>query len=270
MKRAPAKKNTPAASEDGVQKTFGFQRAEAGQRTRLVRDVFEAVAPRYDLMNDLMSLGIHRFWKRDFVSAVAPQPKDRILDLAGGTGDIAFLMEEARHRKQAAAVPQPPAITICDINPAMLQVGKKRAIDRGLHGAFDWVEGNAEDLPFADNSFDVVTIAFGLRNVTRLGKALAEAQRVLVPGGHFYCLEFSHVAVPLLQKLYDRYSFSVLPFLGEKVAGNRQAYQYLAESIRAFPPQDALADLMRKAGFENVSYRNIAFGVAAVHTGLKV
>lgn len=267
MARAATKKQEKTQKTEAVQDSFGFRKAAPEARTGLVREVFEAVAPHYDVMNDLMSLGIHRLWKRDFVADIAPTAEDSILDLAGGTGDIAFLMEEFRTRSGRAPIHK---ITICDINPAMLDVGKKRSVDRGLHGAFEWVEGNAEELPFPDNSFDVVTISFGLRNVTHLSKALCEIQRVLKAGGRFYCLEFSHVAVPALQKIYDKYSFSILPFLGEKVAGNRAAYQYLAESIRAFPTQDRLVKLMEDAGFINARYKNIAFGIAAQHTGLKV
>jgi ubiquinone/menaquinone biosynthesis methyltransferase len=293
MKRAAAK--TPPAAK-GTQKTFGFKPVKAAERTHMVKEVFASVAPTYDVMNDLMSLGIHRLWKRDFVREVAPEAGEAILDLAGVSGDIEFLLRHARNTANSkikfeyylalwAATAAAPAyvgeatrrlsdkkenkITICDINPAMLEVGKKRAMDRGLHGAFNWVEGNAEALPFADNSFDVVTLAFGLRNVTHLARALREIERVLKPGGRFFCLEFSHVAVPLLQKIYDTYSFSLLPWLGEKVAGDRASYQYLAESIRAFPDQDALVELMKEAGFSAVTYRNFSFGIAAVHRGVK-
>jgi demethylmenaquinone methyltransferase/2-methoxy-6-polyprenyl-1,4-benzoquinol methylase len=253
-------------SQKGTQTSFGFKPIDPAMRNAAVKEVFASVAPSYDLMNDLMSLGIHRLWKRDFVREVNPKAGDVILDLAGGTGDIAFLMDE---RRGSAGDNAENKITICDINPAMLEVGKKRAMDRGFHSAIRWVEGNAEELPFADGEFDIVTIAFGLRNVTRLAQALGEAARVLKPGGRFYCLEFSHMAVPLLQKLYDRYSFSVLPWLGEKVAKDRASYQYLAESIRAFPEQPALAELMKNAGFSAVRYRNLGLGVAAIHSGIK-
>lgn len=254
--------------EAGTQKGFGFRAVNPDERTSLVRDVFESVAPRYDVMNDLMSLGIHRLWKRVFVAAVAPRPEEAILDLAGGTGDIAFLMAEARRKAQGGALPETP-VTVCDINPAMLAVGRARAADKGLYRAVNWVEGNAEKLPFDDAQFDVVTIAFGLRNVTHLSKALGEMRRVLRKGGRFYCLEFSHVALPWLKEAYDRYSFTLLPWLGEKVAGDRAAYQYLAESIRAFPQQEALCALMREAGLQNVNYRNLNFGIAAIHSGVK-
>ncbi len=254
------------AERDGVtQAGFGFKPTAPETRTKLVREVFESVAPKYDIMNDIMSLGIHRVWKADFVRDVAPRPNEAILDLAGGTGDIAFLMEKARSR----ILPSQTNITICDINPAMLDVGKQRAIDKGLHGKFRWVEGNAESLPFDDNSFNAVTIAFGLRNVTHLSKALADILRVLKPGGRFYCLEFSHIPVPLLQKIYDKYSFGFLPWAGEKVAGDRAAYQYLAESIRAFPDQPSLVKLMQQAGYSGVRYRNLSLGIAAIHSGFK-
>lgn len=264
MVKAKAQTNEKKSkTKEIIQKSFGFKPAQPDERTGLVRDVFESVAPRYDLMNDLMSLGIHRLWKRAFVRHIGPKARDHILDLAGGTGDIAFLMERARGAYQG------PPITICDINPAMLEVGKARALDKGFHNAVQWVEGNAEALPFKDNSFDIITIAFGLRNVTRLGAALSEALRVLKPGGRFYCLEFSHMAAPLWQKIYDRYSFTLLPWLGDKVAGDRAAYQYLAESIRAFPKQEALCTLMRDAGFVGVCYRNFSLGIAALHEGVK-
>jgi demethylmenaquinone methyltransferase/2-methoxy-6-polyprenyl-1,4-benzoquinol methylase len=253
----PQKKDT-----DFTQTGFGFRAAAPEERTAFVKEVFASVAPRYDVMNDLMSLGIHRLWKRDFVRGIAPKASDAILDLAGGTGDIAMLMENYRRKGD-----QP--IIVCDINPAMLDVGRKRAMDKGFHGRMEWVEGNAESLPFEDNRFDLVTIAFGLRNVTRLSQALKDIHRVLKPGGRFYCLEFSQMAVPALQKIYDRYSFSILPWLGEKVAQDREAYQYLAESIRAFPEQKKLVGLMQEAGFAGVRYRNLSLGIAAVHWGTR-
>lgn len=264
-KKAKINKVSNDGQTETTQSGFGYQKTAPETRTKLVREVFESVAPKYDIMNDVMSLGIHRLWKRDFVNDVQPKAHEAIMDLAGGTGDIAFLMQRARSRHS-----QPTSkITICDINPAMLNVGKQRAMDRGLHGTFNWVEGNAEALPFDDNSFDVVTIAFGLRNVTRLSKALADILRVLKPGGRFYCLEFSHIPVPLLQKAYDRYSFGFLPWAGEKIAGDRAAYQYLAESIRAFPDQQALVKLMQNAGFSAATYRNLSLGIAAIHSGFK-
>jgi len=246
-------------SEPGIQHGFGFTPvASAEERTQRVGAVFASVASHYDVMNDAMSLGIHRLWKADFVASLGLNPGDRVLDLAGGTGDIAFRM-----------LAKKALVTVCDINPAMLQVGRARAMDKGLHGQINWVEGNAEALPFADKSFDIVTIAFGLRNVTKLQQALGEVRRVLKVGGRFFCLEFSHIAVPMLQKLYDRYSFSLLPWLGEKIAQDRAAYQYLAESIRTFPDQAALEKRMGEAGFAAVRHRNLSLGIAAVHQGLR-
>lgn len=253
-----ASKAAPAP-EKGTQSRFGFRKVDPVDRTNMVREVFASVAPRYDVMNDVMSLGVHRLWKRDFVQDVAPGGGDTILDLAGGTGDIAFLMVKT----------QGVRITVCDINAAMLDVGKSRAMDRGFHGVINWVEGNAEELPFPDASFDKVTIAFGLRNVTHISKALRDIRRVLKPGGRFYCLEFSQMAVPTLQKMYDVYSFTVLPWLGKKIAGDGHSYQYLAESIRAFPDQEALLALMNEAGFSATRFRNLSFGIAAIHHGIK-
>ena len=238
---------------------FGYQKVDPAQKAGLVRQVFENVAPSYDLMNDLMSLGVHRLWKRRFVNMVKPKAEEAILDVAGGTGDIAFLMKARAPRAD---------ITICDINPAMLEVGKARAIDRGLVNKFRFVEGNAEKLPFKPNSMDVYTISFGLRNVTHIDKALKDACRVLKPGGRFFCLEFSTVA-PSLRPVYDLYSFSLLPLLGKYVANDEASYQYLAESIRQFPAQDELALRMKKAGFRDVKYTNFSGGICAVHQGVK-
>jgi len=210
-------------------------------------------------MNDLMSLGIHRIWKRRLVNMVKPKAGEAILDVAGGTGDIAFLMQGKAPTAN---------ITVCDINPAMLEVGKGRAIDRGLHKKIKFVEGNAEKLPFKPNSMDVYTISFGLRNVTHIDKALKDALRVLKPGGRFYCLEFSRVAEPL-RPVYDVYSFALLPLLGKYVANDEESYQYLAESIRQFPKQDELAARMKKAGFRQVKYTNFTGGICAVHEGVK-
>lgn len=252
-----------------TQDSFGFRPVNADERTALVGEVFAAVAPKYDLMNDLMSLGLHRLWKRDFVAALAPRSGEHILDLAGGTGDIAFLIAGIRDSGLGTETAA-SRITVCDINPAMLEIGRARAMDKGFHGAIEWREGNAEALPFKDNRFDAVTIAFGLRNVTHTGKALNEVLRVLKPGGRFFCLEFSRLAIPSLQKAYDAFSFRALPWLGEKVAGNREAYQYLAESIRAFPDQKSLGLLMEEVGFKKVNWRNLSLGVVAEHRGYKV
>ncbi len=239
---------------------FGYRQIDPTEKTALVKGVFESVAPSYDIMNDLMSGGIHRLWKRHFVAAVNPQAGEKVLDVAGGTGDIAFLMK--------ARAPKAD-ITLCDINEAMLRVGRDRAINRGQPNDFEFLVGNAECLPVKANSLDVYTISFGLRNVTDIDKALCEAVRVLKPGGRFFCLEFSKVDVAPLRPLYDIYSFAVLPFLGRVVARDAESYQYLAESIRQFPPQDELAKRMIAAGFENVSWKNLSGGIAAIHSSYK-
>jgi demethylmenaquinone methyltransferase/2-methoxy-6-polyprenyl-1,4-benzoquinol methylase len=247
---------------EGQQETwFGFRRVDAAEKTHLVQEVFSSVAGRYDLMNDLMSGGIHRLWKSAMLDWLNPRPGQRFLDVGGGTGDIAFRILD---RAPSAAV------TVCDLTPAMLAVGRDRAIDRGLLGGLDWVSGNAELLPVQEMQFDAYTIAFCLRNVGDQQKALHEAYRVLRPGGRFLCLEFSHVAVPALAKLYDLYSFKVLPWLGQQVAKDRDSYQYLVESIRRFPTQDHLAGMITEAGFQNVSYRNLSAGIAALHSGWRV
>jgi len=244
---------------------FGFRRVDAAQKTELVRAVFSSVAGRYDLMNDLMSGGIHRLWKGAMIDWLDPRGGQRFLDVAGGTGDIAFrILDRA---------PQ-AAVTICDLTPEMLAAGRDRAIDRGIlgrgPGGIDWVSGNAEALPVGEMRFDAYTISFGLHNVGDQQKALHEAYRALRPGGRFLCLEFSHVAVPALAKLYDLYSFRVLPWLGQHVANDRDSYQYLVESIRRFPSQDRLAGMITEAGFRQVSYRNLSAGIAALHSGWRI
>lgn len=241
------------------QADFGFRRVTEDEKTRLVRDVFDSVASRYDLMNDLMSGGIHRLWKAQLIERLDPRPGQTLLDLAGGTGDVArrFL---ARAGASSAAI-------ICDINESMVRTGRDRALDDGAVAELSWLVGNAESLPLPDGSVDVCTISFGLRNVTRIPAALREAYRVLKPGGKFLCLEFSRVEAPLLRRAYDVYSFALLPLLGQIVARDRDAYQYLIESIRRFPPQRKLAAMMRDAGFEQVTWRNLSGGIAAIHTG---
>jgi demethylmenaquinone methyltransferase/2-methoxy-6-polyprenyl-1,4-benzoquinol methylase len=239
---------------------FGFRQVPVEEKAQLVRAVFDSVAPRYDLMNDLMSGGVHRLWKAALIERLNPRPGQVLLDVAGGTGDIA---ERFLARGGGLAV-------VCDINQAMLETGRDRAIDRGRLAGLHWLGGDAEALPVASSSVDAVTIAFGLRNVTRIPAALAEARRVLKPGGRFLCLEFSQVALPLLGRLYDLYSFAVLPALGRIVAGDGDAYRYLVESIRRFPAQAALVELMRAAGLEQVSYRNLSGGIAALHSGWRL
>ena len=241
---------------------FGFRRVPRAAKSRLVREVFDQVAARYDLMNDLMSAGIHRLWKDAMVDWLAPRPGQRLLDVAGGTGDIAFRLH-ARTMGRAR-------IAVCDINAEMVGVGRDRALDRGIVAGIDWLCGDAEALPVASQSIDSYTIAFGLRNVTDIDRALSEARRVLSPGGRFLCLEFSRVVVPLLDQLYERYSFAVVPWLGALVTGSREAYQYLVESIRRFPPQHALAERIEKAGLGQVRVRNLSGGIAALHSAWRL
>lgn len=236
---------------------FGFREVPLEAKKPLVRAVFDSVAPRYDLMNDLMSLGIHRVWKRAFIAALQPAPGKTLLDLAGGTGDITFGWRRAGGG---------PAI-LSDINVSMLEVGRTRAA--GQDG-IDVLVVDAEAIPLPDRSVDVVSIAFGLRNVTDKPAALREARRVLKPGGRFACLEFSRVQVAALSPVYDAWSFQVLPRLGQMVAGDADSYQYLAESIRTFPDQETLAAMMRDAGLEMVKFRNLTGGIAAIHTGRRL
>jgi demethylmenaquinone methyltransferase / 2-methoxy-6-polyprenyl-1,4-benzoquinol methylase len=240
---------------------FGYRRVKAEEKARLVRQVFDSVSPRYDLMNDLMSGGVHRLWKAELIDRLAPRPGQVLLDVAGGTGDIA--------QRFLARAGDAQAI-VCDINESMLGQGRNRAIDAGRLAGISWVCGDAESLPVADGAVDAYTIAFGLRNVTDIAAALAEARRVLKPGGRFLCLEFSRVETPLLRQAYDLYSFTVLPLLGQVVAGDRSAYQYLVESIRQFPPQAELAQMMEAAGLEQVSFRNLTGGIAALHSGWRL
>ncbi len=240
---------------------FGRQSVTPQEKTRKVEGVFSNVAAKYDLMNDVMSGGVHRIWKDRLIRAIRPRDAQAFLDVAGGTGDIAFRLHKAT---QGTA-----AITVCDINPAMLEVGQDRAFNRGITN-LTWVEGNAEKLPFADESFDVYTIAFGLRNVTHIDHALSEAHRVLKRGGRFFCLEFSKVEEYGIRKLYDAFSFHVIPRMGELIAQDRDSYQYLVESIRAFPDQETLKSRMLDAGFAKASYTNLTFGVAAIHEGWKL
>ncbi|MEO1018465.1 MAG: bifunctional demethylmenaquinone methyltransferase/2-methoxy-6-polyprenyl-1,4-benzoquinol methylase UbiE [Pseudomonadota bacterium] len=231
-------------------------------KSKLVRGVFDSVAGNYDLMNDLMSLGVHRFWKASMIDWLAPQRGGRFLDVAGGTGDIARLI--------LRRVDQQAEMTLVDINAAMIEQGRDRALDGGWGREIDWIVGDAEALPFAANSFDYFTIAFGIRNVTHIEQALAEAHRVLRPGGRFLCLEFSSVALPVLNRVYDTYSFSVLPALGQWVARDRESYVYLAESIRRFPDQTTFQSLIQRQGLERASYRNLSGGIAALHSAWKL
>lgn len=244
--------------------SFGFRDVPEDEKEKLVRGVFSSVAKNYDLMNDLMSGGVHRLWKDAFVGWLNPQPGWKSLDVAGGTGDIAFRIAKAIRKKGGE-----PDITVCDINPDMLSEGVARADKKG-ETALTWVTGDAQQLPMPDNSFDSYTIAFGIRNVTRIEKALEEARRVLKPGGRFLCLEFSQVVVPGLDVLYDKFSFHILPKIGGYVARDREAYQYLVESIRRFPPQDKFARMISEAGLSNVKVRNLSGGIAAMHSAWKI
>lgn len=253
------------ANNDPEDTHFGFRQVPLGDKQALVDDVFRSVARRYDLMNDLMSGGLHRAWKDVLVTAVNPSKGDRdfaLLDVAGGTGDISFRVVEAGGPNTRA--------TVCDINGDMLAVGRERAFERGLDDAVSFTEGNAESLPFADRSFDAVTIAFGIRNVPRIDLALAEAHRVLKIGGRFLCLEFSAVDVPGLKAVYDLYSFNVIPAIGKAVTGDAEAYRYLVESIRRFPKPNDFADMMRDAGFARVSHQSMTGGVVALHSGWRL
>jgi demethylmenaquinone methyltransferase / 2-methoxy-6-polyprenyl-1,4-benzoquinol methylase len=243
--------------------SFGFARVSEGAKQGLVNEVFAKVARRYDLMNDLMSGGLHRLWKSDLLNALSP-PKSAVpyalLDVAGGTGDIAFRFLEAAGTRGSAV--------ICDISAEMLEVGRARATVKT--DRLEFVRANAEALPFAARRFDAYTIAFGIRNVTRMEAALAEAYRVLKPGGRFLCLEFSSVEMPLLDTLYDAYSFTAIPRLGALVAGDAASYRYLVESIRRFPDQRTFMGLIEDAGFERVSYRNLTGGIAAIHSAWRL
>ncbi len=248
----------------GMETAYGFRQVGAGEKQGLVNDVFHKVAGRYDLMNDLMSAGLHRVWKDAMVTWLNPpkRPGWRVLDVAGGTGDIAFRIIEASRRNAHA--------TVLDINGSMLAVGADRAAKRGLSEHVDFVEANAEELPFDDATFDAYTIAFGIRNVPRIEVALQEAYRVLKPGGRLLVLEFSEVEMPLLDKAYEAWSFNAIPRIGQVVAGDGEPYRYLVESIAKFPNQQNFATMIGRAGFGQVNWRNYSGGIAALHSGWKL
>ncbi|CAL1615663.1 unnamed protein product [Knipowitschia caucasica] len=275
---------------------FGFETVQEEEKAKRVYQVFENVAQKYDVMNDAMSLGVHRLWKDILLHAMNPQPGARLLDVAGGTGDIAFRFleyiksQEDKMRKREARSMQTPSwqdistnylneqgeepkestAVVCDINKEMLKVGKQKADSMGIVSGLSWVAGDAEELPFGDDEFDIYTIAFGIRNVTHIEQALQEAHRVLKPGGRFMCLEFSKVSNPLLSTIYDTYSFQVIPVLGEVIAGDWKSYQYLVESIRKFPDQEDFKGMIEDAGFYCVSFHNLTGGIVALHSGFKL
>ena len=252
-------------SAESMETSYGFETVSGrDEKQARVNEVFHRVAERYDIMNDLMSGGMHRLWKDALVNMVAPskRPGWRFLDVAGGTGDVAMRIVEASSRQAEG--------TVLDINGSMLAVGAERARKKGLDGNLLFVEGNAEDLKLPAESFDAYTIAFGIRNVPRIDLALEEAYRVLKPGGRFLCLEFSEVELPVLDKIYDLWSFKAIPAIGQAVAKDRDSYEYLVESIRRFPNQVNFASAIRKAGFDRVTYRNLTGGIAAIHSGWKL
>jgi demethylmenaquinone methyltransferase / 2-methoxy-6-polyprenyl-1,4-benzoquinol methylase len=250
---------------NAAETSFGYRNVPEEERQTLVNRVFATVAERYDLMNDLMSGGLHRLWKDDFIAALNPPRGDkpyRLLDVAGGTGDVAI-------RYARASGPNATAV-LCDISPEMIEVGRRRVREAGLEERITFAQGNAEALAFPDRAFDAYTIAFGIRNVTHIDKALSEAFRVLKTGGRFLCLEFSRVEVPILDRIYDFHSFEIIPRLGAIAAGDAEPYRYLVESIRKFPSQARFAEMIRAAGFDRVSYRNLTGGIAAIHSGWKL
>ena len=240
---------------------FGFKDVAEDQKAGMVHGVFTSVASKYDVMNDVMSMGIHRVWKDAMMDWLAPQPGQRLLDVAGGTGDISF-----RFLKRA---PGANAVVL-DMTESMLVEGRKRAEAEHQADHLEWVTGDAMQLPFEDNQFDVYTISIGIRNVTRVDEALREAYRVLRPGGRLMVLEFSHLPNPMMQKAYDLYSFNVIPQLGKVITGDRDSYQYLVESIRKFPDQETFATMISEAGFAQVKYRNLSMGIATLHSGWKI
>ncbi len=259
---AMGSRNTDKSNPENTEKTthFGFATVDAREKASMVKGVFDNVASRYDLMNDLMSMGVHRLWKSTFIDRLHPRADMKLIDVGGGTGDIAF-----KFLKHGGT-----DVCVCDINDEMLDVGRDRAIDKGILQGIEWINGDAEKLPVPDNSFDAYTTAFCIRNVTHIERALKEARRVLKPGGHFLCLEFSHVAVPLFEKIYDTYSFNILPWIGKVVAGDEDSYRYLAESIRRFPDQETFAGMITDAGLEQVRYQNLSGGIATIHSAWRI
>ncbi|WP_292284466.1 bifunctional demethylmenaquinone methyltransferase/2-methoxy-6-polyprenyl-1,4-benzoquinol methylase UbiE [Marivita sp.] len=240
---------------------FGFQDVPEAEKAGRVQGVFSSVASKYDAMNDAMSFGVHRIWKDAMMDWLAPRAGQKLLDVAGGTGDISFRFLKRAGQGHA---------TVLDLTEPMLVEGRKRAEASAMGGSLDWVVGDAMQLPFEDNSFDVYTISFGIRNVTRPQEALNEAFRVLRPGGRLMVLEFSQIPNDLMQRVYDLYSFNIIPRMGQAIARDRDSYQYLVESIRKFPDQDMFLGMVRQAGFENAKYRNLSMGIACLHSGWKI
>jgi len=249
-------------SPDNRTTHFGFQTVDEDQKAGMVHEVFTNVASKYDIMNDVMSMGIHLVWKDAMMDWLAPRPDQHLLDVAGGTGDVAF-----RFLSRAGSTAR---ATVLDMTASMLEEGRKRAEAEQLSERLEWIVGDAMALPFEANTFDVYTISFGIRNVTRIPDALSEAYRVLKPGGRLMVLEFSQLPNPAMQKAYDLYSFNVIPTMGKIIANDRDSYQYLVESIRKFPDQETFASMIREAGFDQVKYRNLTMGIAALHSGWKL
>ncbi|SEG33472.1 demethylmenaquinone methyltransferase / 2-methoxy-6-polyprenyl-1,4-benzoquinol methylase [Thalassococcus halodurans] len=261
-KKGQAKETTSAMTENSGKTThFGFSEIQESEKAGKVQGVFNSVANKYDVMNDAMSMGIHRIWKDAMMDWLAPRPGQKLLDVAGGTGDISFRFLKRAGRGHA---------TVLDLTEPMLTEGRKRAEAASMADSLDWVVGDAMALPFEDNTFDVYTISFGIRNVTVPQQALNEAYRVLRPGGRLMVLEFNQIPNEMMQKVYDLYSFNIIPRMGQLIAGDKDSYQYLVESIRQFPDQETFLGMVKKAGFENAKYRNLSMGIACLHSGWKI
>jgi demethylmenaquinone methyltransferase/2-methoxy-6-polyprenyl-1,4-benzoquinol methylase len=250
--------------KEDIYTNFGYRKVESEQKQNLVKDLFSKVSTKYDLMNNLMSLGIHNLWK-DLMIAELPNINAKLIDVAGGTGDIAFRFYNKVQEKHIQ-----PNIIVADINPEMLQVCKDKAINKNILSGIDFIECNAENLPFEDNSFDYYTISFGIRNVTNINSVLKEAYRILRPCGKFICLEFSKINIPILERFYKTYSFHIVPLIGRFVASNEEAYKYLVESIDLFPEQNLFKSMIQDNEFSHVKYKNLSFGIASIHTAYKI